>query len=184
MPPLPLVPIILLAMAVTIYAFVRAAWLYKHTPKENLGRKKKQDKTANYQRRGVPPEIRALIDAITYQGQAGRAEEIREDRERQFREWLGISVIAGSLAVLMWQLGETIKVYAPIAQQAATADDMEKRELRAYVAISSYRFKCTFCDTLDLSKGLPDNIEPDAVDEVIIQNGGQTPAYNVRFAAC
>jgi hypothetical protein len=67
---------------------------------------------------GTSTDFAALIDAIKTEGTAYRREEQREDRGKQFREWVTIALIALTFTAVCYQVYEMIKVYEPIRQQA------------------------------------------------------------------
>lgn len=79
------------------------------------------------------------------------------------------------VAVLGFIAASAAAIFAE--RQAAVASDTEKRELRAYLAISHFGLFCADCETDSLSS----NILPQMRDTIRyrIQNSGQTPASNV-----
>ncbi len=63
-------------------------------------------------------DFAALINAITIEGRANRAEEQREDRGKKIREWLTILLLATTMVAIFWQVYEMVHVYGPIHDQA------------------------------------------------------------------
>jgi hypothetical protein len=69
-------------------------------------------------------------------------------------------------------------------RSADNAIETSERELRAYVGIvGDVILKCPLCDTTDINNPIEITREhmADNVIEIDIQNGGRTPAYNIRL---
>jgi hypothetical protein len=124
---------------------------------------------------GVAADFSALIRAIEDQGRRNRTEERREDHGKAFREGLTILLLCGTLLAIGWQVAEMIKVYTPVEvqaiaanEQAKTAEDVEKRQLRAYVAAN------VITPLNDYSAG-------DKFYSATFVNEGVTPAYVLAY---
>jgi hypothetical protein len=63
-------------------------------------------------------DFAALIDAITAEGRAYRAEEQREDKGKTFREWITVVLLGATMVAIFWQVYEMVHVYGPIRDQA------------------------------------------------------------------
>jgi hypothetical protein len=138
--------------------------------KEAARREQKEKPVAEKPDR-VSADFAALIDAITDEGKAYRAEEESEDTAKRFREWLTILLIACTFIAIGWQVSEMIKVYGPIKEQADAVGDTEARQLRAYVYSVITSPEPSF---------LP-NVENRF--SVSFINGGATPAYDPTVAS-
>jgi hypothetical protein len=77
------------------------------------------------------PDFEALITTIRQEGRAYRKEEQREDRGKQFREWITIVLIGLTFAAVCYQVFEMIKVYEPIREQAEAAKQSADATTRA-----------------------------------------------------
>jgi cell division protein FtsB len=73
----------------------------------------------------------ALINAIRNEGRANRREARREDRGKRRREITTIVLIAFTLAAIVAQVREMIKVYEPIREQAVAAQKSAEAASRA-----------------------------------------------------
>jgi uncharacterized protein YecT (DUF1311 family) len=69
----------------------------------------------------LSPDFKALVATIKREGRAYRKEEQREDRGKQFREWITIGLIAITFVAICYQVYEMIKVYEPIKEQAVAS---------------------------------------------------------------
>lgn len=129
-----------------------------------------QERPSNQDDKNGPfADITALIHAVQAEGRANRREEVREDRGKKCREWITILLIGATLYAVWRQVGEMIKVYDPIAEQAKVLTDTESRQLRAYVYSVITRFS--------------PNLQPNAenIFSVRFVNGGATPAYIAAY---
>lgn len=69
----------------------------------------------------VSIDFMALIHAVETQGRANRAEEQAEDRGKRNREIITITLLFVTMAAIIMQVTEMIKVYDPIKEQARAA---------------------------------------------------------------
>jgi hypothetical protein len=137
----------------------------------------KKGESAKPQPNSQPPDLAALIDAITTEGRIYRAEK-REDCGSSVREWITIGVITSSLIAVWWQVHEMIKVYEPIkdsADAAKTSADAARRSVdvaedgvRAWIAPTNFSF-------VDLN-----NANDPLRVRVSYQNVGREPAIKVK----
>lgn len=87
-----------------------------------------------YKEHRPPSDFAALVDAIKSEGRAYRNEEQREDRGKQFREWITIGFIGLTFVAICYQVHEMIKVYEPIRDQAISTDASAKATTLAAIA--------------------------------------------------
>ena len=111
----------LAGVGILIVAITHASVITQQSRKSKKTAKPDQDRTINEKPEGLSSDFAALIDAITQQAQASRAEEKREDDLKQTREWLTIALLVSTVVLLGWQLSEMVKVYGPIRDQAVAA---------------------------------------------------------------
>ena len=81
--------------------------------------------------RSQRPDFSDLIEVIKEEGRAYRKEEQREDRGKQFREWITIGLIFVTFVAVCYQVHEMIKVYDPIQEQAIAANESAKETKRS-----------------------------------------------------
>src|SRR5207248_730226 len=80
------------------------------------------------------------------------------------------------------QLSEMHRASLDTAQLVKTARETEELQLRAYVGVvGNVTLKCPLCDTADIDRPIeiPREHLLDNIITFTIQNGGQTPAYDV-----
>ena len=122
---------------------------------------------------GLSADFAELIDTITQEGQATRAEEKREDDMKQTREWLTIALLIATVVLLGWQVSEMVKVYGPIERQADAAQRTLIATQRAWMRITDMHISVT---------GLRfNNGGADISFELRTKNLGNTVANNVAF---
>ena len=137
-------PIIFVLSLVCVAIFIVAIVNISITLRElsnNSSRKSDREPDQRYpvtkKHEGMSAGIAALVDAISKDGDATRAEEKREDDEGKIREWFTIGLLALTLGAVGWQVSEMIKVYDPIrdqAQAAKTANDNAARTADAQIS--------------------------------------------------
>lgn len=93
----------------------------ERTAKKEDGGCQEEGESEKDNQRCPSPNFATLIDIIKSEGIAYRKEEQREDRGKNFREWITIGLIAFTFGAVCWQVHEMIKVYEPIRQQAEAA---------------------------------------------------------------
>jgi hypothetical protein len=163
----------LVAAAIFVVALAHISVLMLELPKRNRrdgDSKPHQQDAIQGEHKAVSADFTALINAITKEGGAGRDEEKREDDEKKLREWITIGLIALTLGVLGWQVGEMVKVYDPVKAQADAAERNLVAANRAWVEPAS----------LILEKPL----EQGGSTEIglFITNRGREPAVDVLYA--
>lgn len=160
----------LVAAAVLVVALVHISMLTRQLPQRQTRdshRLPDQQDAVQHEHKAVSADAAALIDAITKEGDASRAEEKREDDDQKLREWITIGLIGATLGALGLQVNEMVKVYGPIAKQAEVASDSETKQLRAYV----------FTTIITPLNDFFPNVEHRYA--VMFANGGATPAYDL-----
>jgi hypothetical protein len=125
----------------------------------------------------------ALIEAIRAEGVASRQEEAREDRAKKAREWITIGLVACTLVAIVYQVGEMIRVYEPIHEQAVASLDAAAAAIRQ--AESSERIIMESQRAWLGAKRVSLSAEPkaDGIVDVTIdfENTGREPARNFDF---
>ena len=114
----------LIAAAIFIVALVHISmlmWVLPNRKGQDRDREPYQRDAIQTEEKTMSADFAALIDAITKEGRASRAEEKREDDDKKKREWITIGLIALTLGLLGWQVSEMIRVYDPIQTQAEAA---------------------------------------------------------------
>lgn len=100
------------------------------TKKQNRGSKNERE-SGQYDPHRPSADFAALIHAIKKEGVAYRKEEQREDRGKQFREWVTIGLVAFTFGAICWQVHEMIRVYEPIRRQAQALQESAAANIEA-----------------------------------------------------
>lgn len=130
-------------------------------------------------------DFAALIDAITAEGRAYRAEEKREDKGKGFREWITIILLGATMAGIFWQVYEMVHVYGPIRDQAeaskksadAAAKQAESSDRALMEAQRAWVGPRTASFTAEPAIGKPIEIA------IEYQNTGREPALGFIYMA-
>jgi hypothetical protein len=84
----------------------------------------------------ISRDFMALINAISAQAKANRAEERREDKDKRSREIITIALIGITGAAIISQVIEMRRVYEPIRQQAETSSKQLIISARPWIGLT------------------------------------------------